>query len=179
MLLLGKIKNKDPGDLPSMLPYRHPQRQCDSIGQVADVKGYENSTCSVCQTINLGRLGILRRRFTGMEQSTISRSSCTLSSRSDENSRHFCIVWALSTTTLSPVRHLWLCNVACSVSTTVSLQLVHYNNNNNNNYNNNKATYECRPWTPPSSWADGVRRSNLSSPLYVISLYNNTAQDIG
>ena len=43
--------------------------------------------------------------------------------------------------------------------------------NNNNNNNNNDATYECRPWTPPSSWADGVRRSNLSSPLYVISLY--------
>ena len=28
------------------------------------------------------------------------------------------------------------------------------------------ATY--RPWTPPSYWADGVRRSNLSSPLYII-----------
>jgi len=33
------------------------------------------------------------------------------------------------------------------------------------------STYEWRPWTPPSSWADGVRRSNFNSPLYVMSLY--------
>ena len=31
-------------------------------------------------------------------------------------------------------------------------------------------TYECRPWTPPSTWADMVLFSNLSSPEYIIDL---------
>lgn len=31
-------------------------------------------------------------------------------------------------------------------------------------------TYECRPWTPPSIWADMVRFSNLSSPEYIMEL---------
>lgn len=31
-------------------------------------------------------------------------------------------------------------------------------------------TYECRPWTPPSIWADMVRFSNLSSPEYIMDL---------
>lgn len=33
-------------------------------------------------------------------------------------------------------------------------------------------TYECRPWTPPSIWADMVRFSNLSSPEYIMDLVN-------
>lgn len=31
-------------------------------------------------------------------------------------------------------------------------------------------TYECRPWTPPSTWADMVLFSNFSSPEYIIEL---------
>lgn len=31
-------------------------------------------------------------------------------------------------------------------------------------------THECRPWTPPSIWADMVRFSNLSSPEYIMDL---------
>lgn len=31
-------------------------------------------------------------------------------------------------------------------------------------------TYECRPWTPPSTWADIVLFSNFSSPEYIIEL---------
>lgn len=31
-------------------------------------------------------------------------------------------------------------------------------------------TYECRPCTPPSIWADMVRFSNLSSPEYIMDL---------
>lgn len=32
-------------------------------------------------------------------------------------------------------------------------------------------TYECRPWTPPSTWADMVLFSNFSSPEYIIELH--------
>jgi len=39
-----------------------------------------------------------------------------------------------------------------------------------------RVSYEWRPCTPPSNWADGVRRSNFSSPLYVISLCKHTGQ---
>ena len=31
-------------------------------------------------------------------------------------------------------------------------------------------TYECRPWTPPSTWADMVLFSNFSSPEYIMDL---------
>lgn len=35
-------------------------------------------------------------------------------------------------------------------------------------------THECRPWTPPSIWADMVRFSNLSSPEYIMDLAKPT-----
>ena len=34
-------------------------------------------------------------------------------------------------------------------------------------------TYECKLWTLPSIWADGVRFSNLISPEYIFSLYTD------
>lgn len=37
-------------------------------------------------------------------------------------------------------------------------------------------TYECRPWTPPSIWADMVRFSNLSSPEYIMDLLGTAHQ---
>lgn len=35
---------------------------------------------------------------------------------------------------------------------------------------NCKTTYEWRPWTPPSIWADVVLLSNFSSPPYIMDL---------
>lgn len=37
-------------------------------------------------------------------------------------------------------------------------------------------TYECKPWTLPSTWADVVLLSNLSSPEYILSLSNKKWQ---
>uniref|UniRef100_A0A4W3K9H2 Uncharacterized protein n=1 Tax=Callorhinchus milii TaxID=7868 RepID=A0A4W3K9H2_CALMI len=33
-----------------------------------------------------------------------------------------------------------------------------------------KDTYECSPWTPPSTWAQRVLFSNFSSPEYIMAL---------
>lgn len=39
-------------------------------------------------------------------------------------------------------------------------------------------TYECNPWTPPSTWAETVRFSNFKSPEYISSLWRSKREHI-